>query len=142
MLSPVEKALSLVLHQPALGLLAGDARDLGGDPDLDLLRELLVFVQSGPHMNEAVILEHWRESPESWAKLNKVAQADMPLEEGLDKQFQGYLAQFRGAGRQHQLDVLIAESKKRPLNGAEKAEMTRLLMEQARKPGTDSVKSN
>ena len=141
-LSPVEKAMGFVLHQPALAMLAGDPQDLGGDRELDLFRELLVFVQSGPHMNEAVILEHWREDPESWAKLNKVAQADLPLEEGLDKQFLGHLAQFRGAGRQARLNELIAESGKRPLNGAEKTEMAQLLADSARKPGTDSVKSN
>jgi len=144
MLSPVEKALGLVLHQPALAMLAGDAQELGGEPDLDLLRELLVFIQSRPHMpnNEAVILEHWRETPDSWAKLNKVAQADMPLEEGLDKQFLGYLGQFRAASRHNRLDELIAESAKRPLNDAEKAEMTQLLAEKARKPRVDNAKSD
>ncbi|HEY3643786.1 MAG TPA: DNA primase [Gammaproteobacteria bacterium] len=143
MLSPVEMAISCLLHHPALGLLAGDPQDLGGSGELDLLRALLVFAQSGPHMNEALILEHWREDPEAWAKLNRVAQADVPLpEEGLDKQFLAYLAQFRGAGSQNRLNELIAESKKRPLNGTEKAEMAQLLAEPGRKPGTDSVKSN
>jgi DNA primase len=143
MLSPVEMAISCLLHHPALAMLAGDPQDLGGSRELDLFRALLVFAQSGPHMNEALILEHWREDPEAWAKLNRVAQADVPLpEEGLDKQFLAYLAQFRGAGRQNRLDELIAESRKRTLNGAEKAEMAQLLAEPARKPGTDSVKSN
>jgi DNA primase len=143
MLSPVEKAMASILQQPALAMLAGDPQDLGGSRDLDLLRELLVFVQSGPHMNEAVILEHWREEPESWAKLNKVAQADLSLpEEGMDKELQGYLAQFRGAGRQNRLNELIAESGKRDLNGAEKAEMAQLLTDLARKPRADNAKSD
>ena len=143
MLSPIEMAMACLLNHPALGLLAGDPQDLGGSWEMDLFRALLVFAQSSPTMNEALILEHWREEPEAWAKLNRIAQADVALpEEGLDKQFLAYLAQFRGAGRQNRLDELIAESRKRPLNGAEKAEMGQLLTEQARKPGTDSVKSN
>jgi DNA primase len=143
MLSPVEMAIGCLLHQPALAMLAGDPQDLGGNRELDLFRSLLVFAQSGPHMNEAVIPEHWREDPEAWAKLNRVAQADVALpEEGLDKQFLAYLAQFRAAGPQARLDELIAESRKRPLNGAENAELTRLLAERGRKSGTDSVKSD
>ena len=146
MLSPVEMAIGCLLQHPALAMLAGapqDLGDLGGSQELDLFRALLVFIQSSPNMNEAVILEHWREDPEAWAKLNRVARADVALpEEGLDKQFLAYLAQFRAAGPQARLDQLIAESRKRALNSAENAELTRLLAERARKPGTDSVKSD
>jgi DNA primase len=143
MLSPVEMAMGCLLQQPALAMLAGDPQDLGGNQELDLFRELLVFVQASPHMNEAVILEHWREQPEAWAKLNKVAQAHLSLlEEGLDKEFQGYLAQFRALDRQKRRDELIAESRKRALNSAENAELTRLLAELARKPRADSAKSD
>src|SRR5690348_15239130 len=55
MLSPVEMAISCLLHHPTLAMLAGDAKDLGdlgGSRELDLFRALLVFAQSGPHMNE------------------------------------------------------------------------------------------
>ena len=143
MLSPAEMAIGCLLHQPALAVVAGDPGDLGGTPDLDLLRELLVFLQAGPHMSEAVILEHWRESPEAWAKLNKIAQAGLTmLEEGLDKQFQGYLAQFRSSPLQARLDQLIGESRKRTLNSAENAELSQLLATLARKPTADSAKSS
>ena len=94
-------------------------------------------------MNEAVILEHWREQPEGWAKLNKVAQAHLSLlEEGLDKEFQGYLAQFRALDHQKRRDELIAEAKKRDLNSAEKAELAQLLAVSPRKPRADSAKSD
>jgi DNA primase len=143
MLSPVEMAMACLLHHPALAMLAGDPQDLVGSWEMDLFRALLVFAQSGPTMNEALILEHWREDPEAWAKLNRIAQANLPMpEQGLDKQFLAYLAQFRGAGSQARLNELIAESGKRTLNGVEKAEMAQLLASSGRKPGTDSVKSD
>ena len=143
MLSPVEIAMGCLLQQPALGMLAGDPQDLRGNRDLDLLRELLVFVQTSPHVNEAVILEHWREHPEAWVKLNKVAQAELALpEEGLDKQFLAYLGQFRAAEGQARLDELIAESRKRALNSAEKAEMARLLASPPGKGPAESAKSS
>ena len=143
MLSPEEKAIGCLLQQPALAMLAGNPQDLGGSLDLELLRELLVFAQARPHVSEAVILEHWREQPEAWAKLNKVARAELALpEEGLDKDFLAYLAHFRSAGGQARLDQLIAESRKRALNSAEKAEMAQLLASPGGKGPADSTKSS
>ncbi len=143
MLSPADTTLAYLLLEPALALVAPDPSEFGGMPGLDLFKTVLEFVQNDPQVKVATILEHWRENQEIWTKLNKLAQAELAIPEGgLEKQFLAHLAQFRTSGPQARRDWLIAESGKRDLNPAEKAELTRLLTELARKPGTDSVKSN
>jgi DNA primase len=142
LLGPADTVLAYLLLEPALALVAPDPEglDMKG---LELFKEVLEFVRNDPQVKVATILEHWRENPEIWTKLNKLAQAELAIPEGgLEKQFLAHLVQFRSSGPQARRDWLIAEAKKRELNAAEKAEMTQLLTQLARKPGTDSVKSN
>ena len=138
--SPVRKAIGYVLYRPALAALAGDPRALGGDPGLDMLRELVEFAQGHPHINGAAILEHWRDT-EVGAHLDRLAQAEIVTpDEALESEFQALMADLTGRRPQEQRrDELIAESRKRALNAAEKAELTRLLTPGAAKPGTDSA---
>jgi DNA primase len=143
MLSPTDTVLAYLLLEPALALVAPDPEGLGGIKGLELFKVVLEFVRNDPQVKVATILEHWRENPEIWTKLNKLAQADLAIPEGgLEKQFLAHLVQFRSLGPQARLDWLISESGKRELNPAEKAEMKQLLPQLARKPGTDSVKSD
>jgi DNA primase len=143
LLGPADTVLAYLLLEPALALVAPDPEGLGDMKGLELFKEVLEFVRNDPQVKVATILEHWREKPEIWTKLNKLAQAELAIPEGgLEKQFLAHLVQFRSSGPQARLDWLIAEAKKRELNAAEKAEMTQLLIQLARKPGTDSVKSN
>src|SRR5579859_151033 len=143
---PVRKAIGYLLHRPALAALAGPPAALGGElKGLDVLRELLEFAQANPHINGAVVLEHWRErNAETWAYLDKLAQAEIVTpEEALESEFRAVMADLTGRRPQEQRrDELIAESRKRALNAAEKAELTRLLVPGAVKPGTDSAKSS
>ena len=143
---PVRKAIGYLLHRPALAALAGLPSALGGDiKGMDVLRELLEFAQANPHINGAVILEHWRErNPEIRAYLDKLAQADIVApEEALESEFQAVMADLTGRRPLEQRrDELIAESRRRSLDAAEKAELTRLLAPTAGKSGVDSAKSS
>ncbi len=141
--SPVRKAIGYVLYRPSLAALAGDPQALGGDPGLDTLRELLEFSQGHPHINGAGLLEHWR-GTELGNLLDKLAQAEIVTpDEALESEFRAVmrdLRELRPAGQRR--DELIAESRKRTLNSAEKAELARLLADPGRKPGADSAKSS
>jgi DNA primase len=141
--SPVRKLIGYLLHRPALAALAGDPGALGGDAGLEVLRELLEFAQRHPHINGAAILEHWR-GTETGATLDKLAQAEIVTpDEALESEFQALLRDLTTRRPTEQRrDELIAESRKRALNAAEKAELTRLLAEGAGKTGADSAKTS
>ena len=141
--SPVRKAIGYLLHRPALAALAGEPKGLGGEPGLDMLRELLEFAQGNPHINGAAILEHWRDT-ETGAHLERLAQAEIVTpEEAMESEFRALMADFLGRRPAEQRrDELIAESRKRALNAAENEELKRLLGDLARKPRADSAKSS
>ena len=141
--SPVRKAIGYLLHRPGLAALAGDPKTLGGDEGMDVLRVLLEFAQASPHINGAAVLEHWRDT-EIGAHLDRLAQAEIVTpDEALESEFRALMADLTGRRPAEQRrDELISESRKRALNSAEKAELTRLLAEPARKPGVDSAKSS
>ncbi|HSC47717.1 MAG TPA: DNA primase [Gammaproteobacteria bacterium] len=126
---PVRKAIGYLLHKPALGSVAGGPEALSGDlKGLDVLRELLEFVQSHPHINGAAVLEHWR-GTETGAYLDKLAQAEIVTpEEAWESEFQAVMADLTGRRpAERRLDELIAESRRRTLDATEKAELNRLL---------------
>ncbi|HEV7165696.1 MAG TPA: DNA primase [Gammaproteobacteria bacterium] len=145
--SPVRKAIGYLLHRPVLGALVGPPSALGGDlKGTKVLRELLEFTQTHPHITvAAAVLEHWRErDSETWAHLDMLAQAEIVTpEEALESEFRALMQDLtarRPAAQRR--DELIAESRKRGLNSAEKAELTRLLAPTAGKSGADSAKSS
>jgi len=62
--TPIRRAIALLLHRPELAAQAGDmARFREIDvPGLALLTELVEFLRARPHVNLAVILEHYRDT--------------------------------------------------------------------------------
>ncbi|HEV2213420.1 MAG TPA: hypothetical protein VGS99_08740 [Gammaproteobacteria bacterium] len=141
--SPVRKAIGYLLHRPDLAALVADPLALGGEPGLTRLREVVEFAQGHPHINGAAILEHWR-GTDTGAQLEKLAQAEIVTpEEALESEFRAILADLTGRRPAEQRrDELITEARKRTLNAAEKAELTRLLAQGAGKSDTDSAKSS
>ena len=141
--TPARKAIGYLLSRPALAMVVSDPGSLNGDPGLDMLRELLEFARKNPHINGAAILEHWRDT-EMGAALAKLAQAEIVTpDEALETEFKAVMADLTGRRPTEQRrDQLIAESGKRDLNSAEKAELTQLLAVSPRKPRVDSAKSD
>jgi len=139
--TPVRRALGYLLYRPGLAALVTDPA-LGSGEGLDELRQVLEFAKEHPHINGATVLEHWR-GTEMGARLDKLAQAEIVTpDEALESEFRAVMADLTGRPAEQRRDELIAESAKRPLNSAEKAELARLLMESARKPRADSAKSD
>ena len=126
---PVRKAIGYLLHRPSLGAVAGSPETLTGDlKGLDVLRELLEFARSHPHINGAAVLEHWR-GTETGAYLDKLAQAEIVTpEETWESEFRAVMADLTARRpAERRLDELIAESRRRTLDATEKAELNRLL---------------
>jgi hypothetical protein len=78
------------------------------------------------------------------AHLDKLAQAEIVTpDEALETEFKAVIADLTGRRPAEQRrDQLIAESGKRALNSAEKAELAQLLAVSPRKPRADSAKSD
>jgi len=109
-LTPVSRAVSLLLNRPGLAELAGNASDLRDSPvqGADFLLELLEFIRSSPGTSCAVILEHWRDSRFE-SRLRELAAAPEGLEsEQFDPEgeFLGALEQVRAAHRKQELQTL------------------------------------
>lgn len=141
--TPARKAIAYILYRPALSLLVNDLGSLINDPSLAMLRELLEFTQAHPHINGAAVLEHWRDT-EIGTHLDKLAQAEIVTpDEALETEFKAVMSDLTGRRPTEQRrDQLIAESGKRDLNSAEKAELAQLLAVSPRKPRADSAKSD
>jgi DNA primase len=128
--SPVRKAIGYLLLKPALAAKAGSGDALQGADikGIEVLQALLEFCREHPHINGAGVLEHWRDT-ETGATLDRLAQADIVTPEAAwESEFLALMADLtarRPAARR--LDELISESRRRPLEPAEKVELTQLL---------------
>ncbi|HEX6550830.1 MAG TPA: toprim domain-containing protein, partial [Gammaproteobacteria bacterium] len=131
--SPVRKAIALLLHRPQLAALAGEPETLDSVSlkGTEVLRALVEFARSHPHINGAGLLEHWRDT-EIGATLNKLAQAELVTPpEAMESEFVAVMADLTGRRpAERRRDELIAESRRRALDPAEKAELSRLLLVQ------------
>ena len=131
--SPVRKAIALLLNQPRLAVLAGEPGTLErvSLKGTEVLKALLEFAQAHPHINGAGLLEHWRDT-EIGATLMKLAQAELVTPpEAMETEFVAVIDDLTGRRpAERRRDELIAESRRRALNSAEKQELSRLLVAQ------------
>ncbi|HEX7047883.1 MAG TPA: DNA primase [Gammaproteobacteria bacterium] len=134
MMTPVRRAILLLMHQPQLAAEAirhaDELRELDL-PGAELLLQLVEFLGERPEISMAALLEHWRETPEG-AALHKLAGTRLAIpEEGMAAEFRHVLerqllATLRERRRNQRLDALQG---RRPseLSEAEKAELRALL---------------
>jgi DNA primase len=80
-LTPVSRAISLLLNRPQLAELGGEASELEGSPvqGVEFLLDLLGFIRSAPGVSCAAILEHWRDTRFE-ARLHELAAGPEGLE--------------------------------------------------------------
>ena len=129
LIGPVRKALALLLHQPALAVLAGNPANMGdmGLKGVETLQAVLEFAQGHPHITGAGLLEHWRDT-ETGGYLMKLAQAELLTpDDGMESEFRAVIADLAGRRNEQRLAVLVEASRLRPLGSEEKAELTRLI---------------
>ena len=128
--SPVRKAVALLLNRPALALLAGDLAALEGLnlKGAEVLKALLEFALAHPHISGAGLLEHWRDT-EIGSYLMKLAQLELVTPaEAMESEFRAVMADLVGRRPAEQrFAILVEASRQRPLEAAEKTELSRLL---------------
>jgi DNA primase len=109
-LTPVSRAVSLLLNRPQLAEAAGDGSELQGSPvqGAEFLLELIEFIRSNPGATCASILEHWRDSRYE-ARLRELATGPEGLEsEQFDpeREFVDALARIRTEKRKQAVQEL------------------------------------
>lgn len=133
-MTPVRRAVLLLMHQPALAAEALPHRETLAELDLpgaDLLVRLIEFLGTRPEISMAALLEHWRETPEGVA-LHKLAgiRPEIP-DEGMAAEFRHVLERqlLATLAERRRAERLRALQGRRPseLSEAEKAELRALL---------------
>jgi DNA primase len=109
-LTPVSRAVSLLLNRPQLANAAGDGSELRGSPvqGVDFLLELIEFIRSSPGASCAAILEHWRDSRYE-ARLRELAAGPEGLESeefDLEREFIDALSRIRTEKRKQAVQEL------------------------------------
>ncbi|HYW04384.1 MAG TPA: DNA primase [Gammaproteobacteria bacterium] len=133
-LTPVSRAMALLLHKPSLGLSVEEPEELAdiGLEGVDLLRQTIELVQERPHLSTGGILEHWR-SHEYGPPLMKLAQLDLGVpEEGLEPEFRDAVSHLFDRRREARVERLLQKSREAQLGEQEKQELKRLLAERKR----------
>ena len=127
--SLVRHAISLLLHQPALGQAVQVPGELADDegPGMDLLRELLEITRARPHLTTGALLEHWRDTDQG-RHLHKLATTPLQVPEaGMARELQDALARLTQQHRERELERLLGEAHLRTLTADEKVKLEQLL---------------
>lgn len=133
-MTPVRRAILLMLHQPALAQhAAGHLEQLRklDQAGADLLVQLVEFLRDRPEISMAAALEHWRETPNGNA-LQKLAAVRLEIpDDGMAAEFLHVLEHqlLASLHERHRNERLQALQGRRPseLSEAEKAELRALL---------------
>jgi DNA primase len=127
--NPVRHAISLLLHQPALGQAVQVPEGIADDdsPGMDLLRSLLEITRERPHLTTGALLEHWRDT-EQGRHLHKLAGTRLQVPEaGMAQELQGALERLTQQYREREAERLLDESRVRTLTSDEKISLQQLL---------------
>lgn len=130
-LSPVRTVISLLLEQPQLAQLASEPARLKEleEPGISLLVELLELIQQRPNISCGVILEHWRDRPES-KHLNKLARTTSAIPvEGYEHEFNDALRLLDKQRVERSYTKLLRKGEMGNLSPEEKQLLTQLLRE-------------
>ncbi len=135
---PVRKAIALLLNQPGLATLAGGPQALEGLDlkGVEVLKAVLEFARTHPHISGAGLIEHWRDT-EIGSHLMKLAQAELVIPvDAMESEFRAVMADLEGRRPAEQrLAALLEASRQRPLEADEKTELSRLLKARPGDPG-------
>jgi DNA primase len=137
-LTPVSRAVSLLLNRPQLAEVAGDGSELQGSPvqGADFLLELIQFIRSNPGATCASILEHWRDSRFE-ARLRELASGPEGLESeqfDLEKEFVDALVRIRTEKRKQAVQELTRVKRISELSEEERHRLRTMTGGEARGP--------
>jgi len=125
--SLIGNAISMLIQHPTLAGCAGEPQRLRSlqIPGINLLIELLEFIQMHPHLSTGAIIEHWRGTDEG-RTLAKLAIQELVIQDALDKEFFDSIQRLEQEYLQQRVDYLSSKSLK-DLTIQEKSELRQLL---------------
>ena len=135
-ISPVRKAITLLLHQPNAAKIwheAGKNIDILKNidlPGMELLLEVLETLKNSPNLSTSALIERWRETP-SASHLSKLAseQPELDDSEALEIEFIAVMDTLIKQSGEHRYDDLQAKLDHGMLDEAEMAEYKVLLQQ-------------
>jgi DNA primase len=128
-ITPVRRAIALLLNEPQLALLPDLPREwqrlhLNG---ITLLSELLALIQKQPTLKPSQIIERWHGS-DMYQHLNKLVQVEFPLTgEQMESEFRDTLGSLDELLRKEELDLLRQKFVANTLTPEEKERLNLLL---------------
>ena len=127
--TPVRRAITLLLHYPGLGEPEVDDRAIAaaGVPGAELLAELLRAVRASPGVSTAALLERYRDTEGTARHLARLATEEVPaLDDGLRAEFDDCLSRvLEGPGERRYVE-LLAKVRSGDVTDAERREFAAL----------------
>lgn len=132
-LSPVRRAITLLLLRPDLGRSADLPHGWQAfrAPGINLLSQLLEIVQNQPNLRTAQIIERWRDQPE-YRHLEKIwsSATELPTpEDGMEMEFRGALQRLVEQQREQETTQLLERVSTGDASEQEKQRLGQLLSE-------------
>lgn len=128
-MTPIRRAISMLLQTPSLANVAPTSEQLNGLPvhGITLLTQLIEQARSNTEMTTASLLERHRQESH-FSALEKLASHDHLLEaEQIEPAFLALINHFQSQATDVQLEQLLEKSKHEPLNEEEKTLLNQLL---------------
>lgn len=133
MLSPVRRAITLLLLKPELGQIADlpEQWQAFRAPGIDLLSQILEIAQNQPNLRTAQIIERWRDRPE-YHHLEKIwsTATELPTpEDGMETEFRGALQRLVEQQHEQETTQLLEKVSTGDASEQEKQRLRQLLSE-------------
>ncbi|MDN5939294.1 MAG: DNA primase, partial [Salinisphaera sp.] len=128
----VRRALQLLMHQPALADTVADGAQLRSAPvaGAEILAEAIEFLRDHPNRPLSVLLERWRERPESKALQQLAAETPRGEKDDLAREFRECVERIRIAvhdDERARFHALLSQQQQQPLSASEATELQHLL---------------
>ncbi len=128
--SLARRALQLLLEHPQLAAEAGEIERLRGlaAEGVQMLAEVIEFLQHHPHLHAGALLEHWQDRPELGELVAAAGDPGTPLPEaGARTEFRAALERLLATGNDQRVKALLAREAAGGLSAAETQELAALL---------------
>ncbi|NVJ61641.1 MAG: DNA primase, partial [Gammaproteobacteria bacterium] len=130
-LTPIRRAITLLIHSPQLVELINDYQWLSQLqlPGNEILRQMIEILREDPNIALGALIEHWRGSPIQ-NHLLKLANEELltPLE-GMQREIQDIFAKLKKSFTEQRFKSLQQKAERGPLSPEEKREYQTLLLE-------------
>lgn len=94
----------------------------------DLFLQVIESIKQHPGFNTGTLLEHWRDQPEQFKWLSKLAQFDhMIPETGIQSEFLGGIQRLQSFGQKQQIEQMLSKASQNGLSTEEKQKLNEMI---------------